>query len=859
MVRVTIADLNLTRDDCALRGRQLAVDTHRVELDLSDLDNADVATFVSRSTIRFTSTDTSTWLDLVADEVTALTVNGTTQPTDSYDGARVQLSGLHTGDAVNEVVVEARCRYSRTGEGLHRFTDPADQNTYVYTHFEPTDARRAFACFEQPDLKARFSFVVTAPASSFVFANQSVVSDEVDGDRHTVTFAPTLPLSSYLTAVAAGPFHSVSDVWRTDRADGSSLEIPLGVICRKSMTEHLDAEEIFTITKQGLAFFDEVFQFPYPWGKYDQIFLPEYNIGAMEHPGLVTFSENSYLFRGTPSEAQRESRAEVIMHEMAHMWFGDLATPRWWDDTWLKESFADLMGYLAATEAAGFAGSWVTFAVNRKQWAYTQDQLPTTHPVVADIPDLEAARLNFDGITYAKGASVLKQLMAYAGRDAFFRAAQLYFQRHAFGSTTLEDLITCLQETSEADLSDWVPSWLETTGPSTIAVVREGEKLYVTVDSTDKLTGEQIDRKHRVVVSTFALVGTAFERTARVEVTLDAPKVEIELPAGTRVDVAVANDDDLTYALLRLDDFSIMKLTGELSSMQPTLTRAVIWSALWNAVRDARLHPTHYLVAVERNAATETDAGLLAMVLRQAAEAITGYLHPDERDSAATILVDAIDKGLRSAAPGSDLQRAWAEALATAAGLAPGGEEPVRHTLDGGVDGLELTPSLRWNLLVALAELGAVDEARLQAEYSADPTMSGATARDRALASLPGVATKARVWRELTTDSALTNDKQRALLAGFATGPDHETAQFVPVYFDQVGQWWQQQTMTMAARLATGLFPRTNITDGDVLDNPVVQAADAWLDQHADAPTALRRIVIEQLDHVRRRLDAQLG
>ncbi|GHB60034.1 aminopeptidase N [Flexivirga endophytica] len=858
---MTVADLNLTRDDCAARGRQLAVDTHRVDLDLSNLEDAEAVTFASRATVRFTSTGTSTWLDLVADEITSLTVNGAPQPFDSYDGARVQLGQLRTDDA-NEVTVEARCRYSRTGEGLHRFTDPADGNTYVYTHFEPTDARRAFACFEQPDLKTRFTLAVTAPAGSSVFANQSPASDEADGDRHTVTFAPTLPLSSYLTALAVGPFHSVSDVWRADRPDGSTLEVPLGVICRKSMAEHLDAEEIFTITKQGLTFFDEVFQFPYPWGKYDEIFLPEYNIGAMEHPGLVTFSENSYIFRGTPSETQRESRAEVIMHEMAHMWFGDLATPRWWDDTWLKESFADLMGYLAATEAAGFKGSWVTFAVNRKQWAYTQDQLPTTHPIVADIPDLEAARLNFDGITYAKGASVLKQLMAYAGRDAFFRAAQLYFQRHAFGSTNLEDLITCLQETSEADLSDWVPSWLETTGPSTIAVLREGEKLYVTVDSTDKLTGEQIDRKHRVVVSTFALAGTAFERTARVEVTLDAPKVEVELPAGTQVDVAVANDDDLTYALLRLDDMSMTNLTGELSSVQPTLTRAVIWSALWNAVRDGHLHADHYLVAVGRNAVTETDAGLLAMVLRQAATAITGYLHPDERPSEAGQLVAAIDEGLRSATPGSDLQRAWAHALAGSAGLTPAGEEPVRHTLDGGVDGLELTPSLRWDLLAALAELGAIDEARLHDEYASDPTMSGATARDRALASLPGVATKQRVWRELTTDTALTNDKQRALLAGFDVGPDSDAADFVAPYFEQVEQWWQQQTMVMAGRLATGLFPRTNITVGDdeyPPDNPVVRATEQWLADRGDAPQALRRIVIEQLDHTLRRLRAQRG
>ncbi|WP_446666994.1 aminopeptidase N [Flexivirga sp. B27] len=855
---MTNADLNLTRDDCAARGRQLTVDTHRVDLDLSDVNNSDATTFASRSTVRFSSTGSTTWLDVVADEIRSLTVNGAPQAFDSYDGARLQLDGLRT-DGPNEVVVEALCRYSRTGEGLHRFTDPADGNTYVYTHFEPTDARRAFACFEQPDLKIRFTLSVTAPTTSAVFSNQSPVSDEADGGLHTVTFAPTLPVSTYLTEIAAGPFHAVTDVWRADRPDGSSLEVPLGVICRKSMAEHLDAEEIFTITKQGLTFFDEVFQFPYPWGKYDEIFLPEYNIGAMEHPGLVTFSENSYIFRGTPSRAQRESRAEVIMHEMAHMWFGDLATPRWWDDTWLKESFADLMGYLAATEAAGFDGSWVTFALKRKQWAYTQDQLPTTHPIVADIPDLEAARLNFDGITYAKGASVLKQLMAYAGRDSFFAAAQLYFQRHAFAATGLLDLIDALRESSPADLSDWVPSWLHTTGPSTLGVARDGEKLTITNDSVDRLTGEQVARSHQVHVSVFAETADGLERTASVPVLVDGPSVDVPLPEGTRADAVIANDDDLTYAVLHLDDTTTEVLTRKLSALQPTLTRAVAWSALWNAVRDARLPAATYLRAVAANAPAETDAGLLAMVCAQSHAAITDFLAPAERPTAASNLVAVIADGLRAAEPGSDLQRAWANSLAACGGLSPDGVDPVRHTLRGGVDGLELTPSLRWDLLVALAEQAAVDEAELQQAYAADPTMSGAIARDRALASLPSADHKRRVWRELTTDDSLTNDGQRALLAGFAGSDVELIREFRTAYFEQLEQWWDRKTMTMAARLVTALFPRTSVTEGtgEGDANPVVTAADQWLESHPQAPTALRRIIIEQLDGLRRQLRAQ--
>jgi aminopeptidase N len=383
---MSTALLNLTRDECAERSKAIKVSTYHVELDLSAIDDAKTATFASVSTITFTSTGTSTWIDLVADSVTSVTVNGSKQAVE-YNGARVPVSSLSTNKE-NTVTVAALCKYSRTGEGLHRFTDTADGKTYAYTHFEPTDARRMYACFEQPDLKGRITFVATAPTTSGVFSNQSIESDNEDGNGlHTVTFAPTLPVSTYLSSIAVGPYYVV-----TGHYSGSGLEVPLSAICRQSMKQYLEAEEIFRVTKAGLDFYNDAFGYPYPWGKYDSIFLPEYNIGAMEHPGLVTFSENAYIFRGTPSTAQRESRAEVILHEMAHMWFGDLATPRWWNDTWLKESFADLMGYLVATERAGYKGPWVTFALARKQWAYTQDLMPSTHPIVADVPDLEAAR-----------------------------------------------------------------------------------------------------------------------------------------------------------------------------------------------------------------------------------------------------------------------------------------------------------------------------------------------------------------------------------------------------------------------------------------------------------------------------------
>ena len=447
---------NLTHAECRARAAAVTVATYRIELDLRRAADPDVATFPSRSTVAFTATDGPTWIDLIADRVSAARLDGRELDVGGYDGARLPVPATA---GVHELVVEADCRYSRSGEGLHRFVDPEDGATYLYTHFEPTDARRVFANFEQPDLKARFTFVVTAPDGWQVVSGQP----EASRSAGTVTFAPSPPQSSYLTALAAGPYHRVTDVWR---------DVPLGVLCRASMAGHLDADEIVTVTRQGLEFYDRAFGHPYPWGKYDSIFVPEYNIGAMENPGLVTFTEG-FIHRGAATRADRARRAEVILHEMAHMWFGDLVTPRWWDGTWLKESFADLMGYHATATATEFDGAWVTFAARRKAWAYRADQLPTTHPIVAVVDDLEAARQNFDGITYAKGASVLKQLMAYVGEAEFFAGARDYFARHAYGSTELADLLVCLERSSGRDLRTWSRVWLETAGISRLDPVVE--------------------------------------------------------------------------------------------------------------------------------------------------------------------------------------------------------------------------------------------------------------------------------------------------------------------------------------------------------------------------------------------------
>ncbi len=854
--------LNLTHAECRERGAALTVHDYRVELDLRGAPDLTARTFPVTTTVTFSSTQPATWIDLVARQVTSATLNGQPLDVTTYDGARLPLAGLQDD---NELSVTANCFYSRTGEGLHRFTDPEDEHTYLYTHLEPTDSRRLFACFEQPDLKARFTFVMTAPRQWTIVSGQPEASRTEDDTDATVTFETTPPQSSYITAVAAGPYHRESDSWSVTRADGTTQTVELGMLCRQSMAAHASADEIFRITRDGLDFFDEMFGFPYPWGKYDQIFVPEYNLGAMENPGLVTFTD-TYLYRGRTTELQREQRAEVIMHEMSHMWFGDLATPRWWNDTWLKESFADLMGYQVAAEAAGFPGAWILFALGRKQWAYTQDERPTTHPVEAVIDDLEAARQNFDGITYAKGAAVMKQLQAYVGKDAFFAGARQYFADHAFGSTTLDDLLEALESASGRDLETWSRLWLKTAGPSVLTPIVESDEagapahLAIRQEATDQVTGEPLVLPHRLRVGLYRLVDDRLTRTALLDVETDGELTQVAGAPGQPADLVLLNDDDLTYAVARLDEHSARVVATHLSTIDEPLSRGLVWSSLWNMVRDRILSAPDFVRVVLGQTPSERNATLLHQVLTLARTAVTAYTPEAARDDLAGRLVTTAREQLQAAGPGTDAQLVWARALGQFGALHNGEAQRICALLDGSqkIQGLPLDPDLRWSLATALTAQGDWGEAELAAELTRDTTMNGRLAHERALASRPGPVIKEQVWDALVGDTTLTNDRQRALLAGFGQPASaKDTAPFTGSYFDSLTTWWHSMPQTMATRLVQGLFPPAELGDESPERHPVVLAATGWLSAHPQAEAALRRTVTEALDDTLRALHCQ--
>jgi aminopeptidase N len=732
----------------------------------------------------------------------------------------------------------ADCAYSRTGEGLHRFSDPVDGRVYLYTQFEPADARRLYANFEQPDLKASFTFDVKAPAGWYISSNSAPAKREpvVDGVAHW-RFLPTRRISTYITVVVAGPYHVASDHYSRDLGDGTTLEIPLNALCRGSLSEYFDADAIFDVTKRGLDFFHDKFDYAYPFGKYDQAFVPEYNLGAMENPGCVTFSED-FVFRSKQTDSAYESRANVILHEMAHMWFGDLVTMKWWDDLWLKESFADFMGSYGVTGATRWTDDWVSFANRRKAWAYRQDQLPTTHPIVATINDLEDAKLNFDGITYAKGASVLKQLAAYVGEEAFIQGSRRYFRRHAFGNTTLTDLLRALEETSRRDLSAWSKAWLETSGVNTLtldgAVVRQ----------------EGHPRPHRIAVGAYELGDGGVARVAQAELDLEGESVAIPEDIASAAFVLV-NDDDLSYCKVTLDDAQLAYLAEHLSTFNDPLPRSLLWSSLWNMTRDAVLPGRRFIEFVNRHAGAESHVGVLSNLLNQTTFVLGYYLDEQNRAAALKPVAAMAERELHSAAPGSDKQLAWARCYAQV-GSRSQDHAFLTGLLDGSatLDGLTVDADLRWEFVLGLASAGVADQAVIDAELARDHTASGHRNHAGALAARPLPEAKAEAWRAVTDHRDQPKDVLRARLAGFARpGQNELIAPYAEPYFAELDRIWAERTIENASTIVTRAFPSS------LVDEATLALADAWLaGQHAPA---LRRLVLEERDDLARALRAR--
>ena len=835
--------LNLSRAEAKERAEHLYVNSYAVTLDVTKGDE----TFYSKSELSFTCNKPgySTFIDAVGRSVISATLNGAAVDVSNFDGESIFLTNLA---AENLLVIEIDAEYSKSGEGLQRSVDPSDGEVYLYSQGETAHIRNMFPCFDQPSLKATFTLTVTTPSHWEAVSNNPVESKVAKGDFLEWKFKTTPRIATYLDALIAGPYSHVHDLYKGQK------EIPLGIYCRKSMMQYLDPEDIFLITKQGFEYFEKVFGLAYPFEKYDQIAVVDFNFGAMENAGAVTFREDVLVFRSHMPEKSYLSRANTILHEMAHMWFGDMVTMSWWDDLWLNESFAEWSSYLALSEATRFKGAWTEFNSARKNWAYRQDQLSSTHPIIADMVDMEAVNANFDGITYAKGASVLHQLVAHVGRPQFIAGLQKYFAKHAWGNTTLNDLLVELEAASGRKFDTWVNTWLQTAGVNTLRPQLEIDgdtykSVVISQESPLVPQGSKELRPHRLAVGLYDISGESLNLRKSVELdVVGASTVVSELAGEKLADLLLINDRDLSYAKLRFDDRSIATLKKYLGRLNDPLARAVTWAAIWDMHRDAQISSADFIEVALSGLAGESDDAIVNIVIGQLGTSVEGYASDANRNKYRELLANGFWKLLQSSAPASDLQLLYSRAFASNAHT-PAQITQVRGILNGEIHGLKVDSDRRWDFLIALTERGATTQAELDAELAVDNTTSGNLFYESAKAATPNAEAKAYAFNKVMDETAPTSVRS-ALVAGFQRPIQrHLLTPFVDLYFENLLSEWNAKSYEGAAKYVSGMYPSW------IISQSTLDKTNAWLDGVGkDAPAVLRKLVKESQDGIIRAL-----
>lgn len=841
-----VPGLNLSRAEAKERADHLFVDSYVVTLDVTKGEE----TFYSRSEVSFTCNKPgySTFIDAVGRSVISATLNGVAVDTSNFDGETIFIKDLA---AQNLLVIELEAEYSKSGEGLQRSVDPSDGEIYLYSQGETAHIRNMFACFDQPALKATFTLMVTTPGHWQAVSNNPVESKVAKGDLVEWKFTTTPRIATYLDALIAGPYSSVHDVYKGQK------EIPLGIYCRKSMMQYLDPEDVFLITKQGFEYFEKTFGLAYPFEKYDQIAVVDFNFGAMENAGAVTFREDVLVFRSHMPEKAYLSRANTILHEMAHMWFGDMVTMSWWDDLWLNESFAEWSSYLALVESTRFTGAWSEFNSARKNWAYRQDQLSSTHPIIADMVDMEAVNANFDGITYAKGASVLHQLVAHVGRPQFIAALQTYFAKHAWGNTTLEDLLVELEASSGRKLDSWVNTWLQTAGVNTLrpSLVIEGD-AYKSVTITQEAplipVGSQELRPHRLAVGLYDIDAGSLKLRKTVELdVVGGSTVVTELAGEKLADLLLINDRDLSYAKLRFDDRSIATLKTHLGKLDDALARALCWAAIWDMHRDAEISTSDFMEIALNSLAKESDDAIVTIVMSQLSTSVEAYAKDHNRDIYREKLATGLWDLVQSSKPGSDLQLLSSRAFASNAQSADQAAK-IGELLNGSAPGLKVDTDLRWYFLIAMTERGLTTKTELDAELESDKTTTGNLAYQTCLAAMPNAEAKAHAFNKVLNEEIATSERS-ALIMGFQRPIQRALLDpFVALYFDNLLTVWDAKSYEGAAKYVTGFYPTY------VVRQSTVDATDAWLaGPGKESPAVLRKLVKESQDGLIRALKVQ--
>jgi aminopeptidase N len=806
---------SLTRDEARERAGLIGVEGYHLVLELAAGDQH----FGSVTTIRFTATPrASTFVDVAPHELHSVTLNGqSVDLDDAFDPAARRLRLADLEDA-NELVVDATMAYSHDGEGLHRHVDPADNLPYLYAMSFLAAAPRWYACFDQPDLKAPVEVEVSCPDDWVVFGNGPAT--QTAPGRWTV--ASTGPLATYFTTLVAGPYHVLRD-----EHDG----IPLSLSVRQSLAEHLDrdAPALFAHTKHCLDELHELFGVRYPWGEYHQAFVPEFNAGAMENPGCVTFRD-TLVFRSRVTDNERLVRDITIAHEMAHMWFGDLVTMRWWDDLWLNESFAEYLGSRVTGER-----SWVDFGIHRKSWGFAADRRPSTHPVAGNgAADAASALSEFDGISYAKGASVLRQLALHLGDEMFFDGLRRYIRAHAEGNAEFAQLMAAWAQAGAVDLDSWAAEWLRTTGLDELSV--DGGSLHRT--SSDGTT-----RMHAIAVAGFTRHGA---EVAATRTTIESDQTPVEVVG----DILVADALDETWAKVALPTTAWEQMPTALPWIGEARTRVAIWNAMQLAVADAELDPSLAFEIVAAGLPIETDDGVIDGVGRWATRTLAGCYVSDHARLAVLARLSGAALGLADVAEPKSARQLAAVRVAIGAAIDP--DRLLRWLDEQDLPaGVLVDAELRWAIVGRLATLGAIGRGFIDAEAQADLSSQGIVHATRCRASLPDPAAKEAAWTALMTDDERANYELYALAEGF--WHPHQSAltePYVARYFDEIDGTAKLRSGWVVERLAAMTYPWPAIDDATVEQTDELLAGDG-LDGR------IRRAVTDAGDDLRRAVAAR--
>ena len=789
-------------------------------------------------TFRLSSTG-EIFLDFRGKTIKELNVNGQiVEPI--WNGYRLTLPADLLMES-NLVRVRYENDYDHQGDGLHQFVDPEDGAEYLFTNFEPYSSHRLFPQFDQPDIKARYSLTVTAPDSWEIAANSEATSVRVTADgRNRHFFAQTQLFSTYLFAMVAGPYH----VFRDQHGD-----IPLGLLCRKSLVEYFDYEEIFTITKQGLEFFSEFFDYPYPFGKYDQCFVPEFNAGAMENVGCITFNE-VMVHREPPTDNQRRRRAEVILHEMAHMWFGDLVTMRWWNDLWLNESFATYMAYLAMDEATRFDTGWLDFNASEKAWGYRQDELVTTHPIAGTIEDTDQTFLNFDGITYAKGASVIKQLVASIGMEGFRSGMRRYFSEHEWSNTRLDEFLEALEIGSGHPLKEWSRLWLETASLNTIAANWEsdGDRISSMTLSQSAPADYPTIRPHFVELGLLTGDRGSYQMNP-LAVRLEGESVEVpEAIGGATPRLVFPNYNDHGFMKVALDPQSVDFAHENLDAVEDTLLRQMLWSSLYTMTRDAQLSALEYLALVRAKIPSEQNVSMVDAVLGQAQAALSRFVPDHLRQDEADRMFDVAASVLEDVEPG-DLKIIWTRNLISFS-TTPRTLDRCAAIADEAPEtsGLTLDQDMRWNIAVrhvAYGRPGAQD--RVAAEAERDPTDRGQRNQTMAEVAAPDLEVKKTAWERILGEGYGSLYLTNSAMSGFNWSIQKLLLEpFAVRFFEEAEAVFRDRDNEFAREYGRFLFPAY------IVEDRILERSRDLLVEIGDTLPTLRRTLREANDEIAR-------